>query len=73
MGWCIIVKADLLPQILNTTAIVLLVFGGIAYTVGALVYGLGKKYKLKFAHSIWHLFVLSGSLLHFFCILLFVM
>ena len=70
MGWCIIVKANLLPQLLGINGLVLLLTGGIAYTVGAVVYGLGKKYK--YAHSIFHLFILLGSILQFFCILLYV-
>lgn len=71
MGWCIIVKASLLPQILGTTGLILLVSGGIAYTVGAIFYGFGKK--CKYMHSIFHLFILLGSLLQFLCILLYVM
>lgn len=71
MGWCIIVKASLLPQLLTINGFILLVTGGIAYTVGAIVYGLGKKYK--YAHSIFHLFILLGSLLQFLCVLLYVM
>lgn len=71
MGWCIILKANLLPQLLGISGFVLLVTGGIAYTIGAIVYGLGKKYK--YAHSIFHLFILLGSLLQFLCILLYVM
>lgn len=71
MGWCIIVKASLLPQLLTVNGFVLLLAGGIAYTVGAVLYGFGKKYK--YAHSIFHLFILIGSFLHFLCILLYVM
>ena len=71
MGWCIIVKANLLPQLLGTSGFVLLLLGGIAYTVGAVLYALGKKHK--YIHSIFHLFILLGSLLQFFCILLYVM
>lgn len=71
MGWCIIVKASLLPQILGTTGLVLLVSGGIVYTVGAIFYGIGKR--CKYMHSIFHLFILFGSLLQFLCILLYVM
>ena len=36
------------------------------YTVGAALYGIGKK--RKYVHSLWHLFVLAGSIFHFFCI-----
>lgn len=71
MGWCIIIKANLLPQLLTNNGFILLVAGGIAYTVGAIIYGLGKKYK--YAHSIFHLFILLGSFLQFLCILLYVM
>ena len=71
MGWAIIFKANLLPVLLPLGALVLLVAGVIAYTVGAILYGLGKKHK--WMHSIFHLFILLGSLLQFFCILLHVM
>ncbi len=71
MGWCIVFKIGLLPQLLGTAGFVLLLLGGIAYTVGAVLYGIGKKHK--YMHSIFHLFILLGSLLQFFCILLFVM
>ena len=71
MGWCIIIKANLLPESLGMNGLVLLVSGGVAYTVGAVLYGLGKKHK--WMHSIFHLFILLGSLLQFFCILLYVM
>lgn len=71
MGWCIIVKANLLPELLTKNGFILLLAGGIAYTIGAVVYGLGKKYK--YAHSIFHLFILLGSFLQFLCILLYVM
>ena len=71
MGWCIIVKANLLPSLLGMKGLTLLVLGGVAYTIGAVIYGLAKKHK--FSHSIFHLFILLGSLLQFFCILLYVM
>lgn len=71
MGWCIIVKINVLPELLGMTGFILLVLGGIAYTIGAVIYGLGKKHK--YAHSIFHLFILLASLLQFLCILLYVM
>lgn len=71
MGWCIIVKAGLLPKALGINGLILLVAGGIAYTIGAILYGIGKK--RKYMHSIFHLFILLGSLLQFFCILFYVM
>ena len=71
MGWCIIFRINLLSDLLGTTGFVLLLLGGLAYTVGTILYGLGRKYK--YMHSIFHLFILLGSLLQFFTILLYVM
>ena len=70
MGWCIIVKINILPKILGVPGFALLLSGGIAYTIGAVIYGVGKKHK--YFHSIFHLFILLGSFLHFLCILLYV-
>lgn len=71
MGWCILIKGSLLPELLTINGFILLVAGGIAYTIGAIIYGVGKKHK--YFHSIFHLFILLGSFLHFLCILLYVM
>ena len=46
MGWCIIIKANLLPELLTMPGFILLLLGGIIYTIGAVLYGLGKKHKL---------------------------
>lgn len=70
MGWCIIFTAKLLPQLLGIPGLVLLVTGGIIYTIGAILYGIGRK--KKYIHSVFHLFILLGSILQFFCILLYV-
>lgn len=70
MGWCIIFKINLLPEALNASAIWLLVLGGLAYTIGVIFYIMQKK--VKYMHSIWHLWILAGSLLHFLCIILYV-
>ena len=71
MGWCIIFRVDLLIKSVDMAGIILLVAGGIAYTIGAILYGIGKKHK--YFHSIFHLFILLGSFLQFFCILLYIM
>lgn len=71
MGWCIIFKVNLLLELLGLSGFVLLVTGGVAYTIGAIIYGVGKKHR--YFHSIFHLFILLGSLLQFLCILLYVM
>ena len=71
MGWCIIFKISILPELITWTGFGLLLAGGIVYTVGAILYGLGKK--IKYMHSIFHLCILIASVLQFFCILLYVM
>ena len=71
MGWAVIFKASLLPKLLGTNGTILLVAGGIAYTVGAILYGVGRKYK--YMHSMFHLCILLGSILQFFCILFYVL
>jgi len=70
MGWIIIFKFDLLLKGLNTIGLILLIAGGVVYTIGAVLYGLGKKHK--YVHSIFHLAIVIGSLLQFFSILLYV-
>ena len=71
MGWCIVVRFDILLKTIPQAGIVLLVAGGIAYTIGTIFYGLGKK--KKYFHSIFHLFIFAGSLLQFLAILLYIM
>lgn len=71
MGWCIIFKVNLLLELLTQNGFYLLVAGGVVYTAGALLYGVGKKHK--YFHSIFHLFILLGTFLQFLCILLYVM
>lgn len=70
MGWCILLAIKPTVQALTAPALILLFLGGVAYTVGAVLYGLGKKHR--YMHSIFHLFVVLGSVLHFFCILFYV-
>lgn len=70
MGWCIIVRGDVLPQLLGTAGFALLLSGGLVYTLGAVLYGIGKK--KKYVHSIFHLCVFIGNVLHVLCVLLYV-
>ena len=70
MGWCIVFKINLLPSLLGMPGFILLLAGGIVYTIGALLYGLGKRYK--YIHSMFHICVFIGNLLHMLCVLLYV-
>ncbi|MBQ9298322.1 MAG: hemolysin III family protein [Clostridia bacterium] len=71
MGWLIIFRIDILFKTLAPGGLILLVLGGISYTLGAIFYGIGRKHK--YMHSVFHLFILVGSILQFFSILLYVM
>ncbi len=70
MGWCIVLAAKATYEAIAISGIILLLAGGIAYTIGAILYGIGKK--LRYMHSVFHLFVVAGSVLQFLCILLYV-
>lgn len=70
LGWMIIVALRVLLQTFDRTGTILLVAGGVAYTLGAIIYGIGAKHR--YFHSVFHFFVLAGSILHFFALYLFV-
>lgn len=70
MGWCIITRISIVINALGMGAFMLLLSGGVAYTVGAVFYVVGKK--RKWMHSIFHIFCVIGSVLHFLFILLYV-
>lgn len=63
MGWCVIPFWRQTLQVLTLPGFALLLAGGIAYTIGAILYGLGKKQK--WMHSVFHIFVVIGSVLQF--------
>lgn len=63
MGWLIVLALPPLVATLGTTSLVLLVAGGVAYSVGTIFYMLDKR--LPFGHALWHLFVLGASVCHF--------
>ena len=71
MGWLIIFSYNDIKSLLPSTGLNLLIGGGVIYTIGAILYGIGSK--RKYFHSIFHFFVLAGSVFHFFSILLYVM
>ena len=62
MGWAIIPMAPLLFEIMTPAGFWLLLAGGLSYTVGAVLFGLKKKWM----HSVFHIFVVAGSVLQFF-------
>ena len=70
MGWGIVFFLPKALEVLTQTGFLLLLSGGIAYTIGAVLFGLGKK--IKWMHSIFHIFVILGSLLQALAVILYV-
>ena len=69
MGWIGMIAFEPLSQHLQSGGISLLIGGGLAYTLGVPFY---LWRKLPFHHTLWHVFVLAGSVLHFLAVLLYV-
>lgn len=62
-GWCIVMALKPTLAAVPISGILWILFGGIAYTVGAVAYGLGKK--APYVHTVFHVFVLLGSVLQY--------
>jgi len=67
MGWMAVLAAGPLIEHIAPGGLLLLVAGGVAYTVGAVFFLLDNR--VRYAHAVWHLFVLAGSTCHFFAAL----
>ena len=63
MGWCVLFFLRPLVENIDGVSLALLVAGGVLYTVGAVIYGLGRT--VRYMHALWHLFCLAGSILHY--------
>ena len=70
MGWLVIIPFNALSQKVDSYGITLLALGGLLYTVGVVFYILDTR--VKHSHGIWHLFVIGGSVSHYFSISLYV-
>jgi hemolysin III len=66
MGWLVVVAIKPLWASMDAWGLAWIALGGLSYTVGVVFY---LWHRLPFAHSIWHLFVLGGSVCHFFAVL----
>jgi hemolysin III len=70
MGWLALVAVEPLWLALTPAGFAWLVAGGVFYTVGIIFYA--TDHKVRHGHGLWHLFVLAGSICHFFTVLLYV-
>ena len=69
-GWCVVLAMKLTLEALSVKGFLFLLGGGISYTIGAVTYGIGKKHK--YMHSVFHIFVVIGSILQFVSIFFFI-
>lgn len=67
MGWVIIIAIKPMLHTLPSASLVYLLIGGVLYTVGIIFYALKK---VKWFHSVWHLFTVAGSIFHYFSVLI---
>ncbi|MBQ8310597.1 MAG: hemolysin III family protein [Clostridia bacterium] len=70
MGWSILIAWKTAVEAIPFAGILFILLGGVAYTVGAVIYSIGKKHR--YMHSLFHLFVVAGSILQFFGIFFYV-
>ena len=69
MGWMILISFSSLYKAIQTPGLILLLTGGRIYTIGAILYVIG--HKVRYIHSVFHIFVLAGCILQSFSILLY--
>ena len=69
MGWLIILDFNTVLALIEFKGIFLLIVGGLLYSIGTIFYSLKK---LKYSHAIWHVFVMGGSVSHYFLVLFYV-
>lgn len=66
LGWGVIVLYQPLVDAVTFTGVMYLIVGGLLYTAGAIIYAIGEK--IRYMHSVFHLFVIAGSIFQFFSI-----
>jgi len=67
MGWLVVIAIKPIVQATPPAGLIWLASGGLAYTLGVIFYRLDR---LRYAHFVWHLFVLAGTVCHFFAVLM---
>ncbi|MBE6835524.1 MAG: hypothetical protein E7515_04655 [Ruminococcaceae bacterium] len=70
VGWSTLLTMKYLYEFFPRTGLILLIAGGVVYTLGAILYGIGKK--KKYFHFVFHIFIVAASVLHFLSIYMYV-
>ncbi|MGK2951893.1 MAG: PAQR family membrane homeostasis protein TrhA [Thiobacillus sp.] len=66
MGWLIVIAVQPLSDRVDTSGLLWLISGGLAYTVGVVFFAFDSR--LRYGHFIWHLFVMAGTTCHYFAV-----
>lgn len=72
-GWCIVLTGKAAINAIGINGFLWLLAGGISYTIGAVLYSIAGKKTVRYMHSVFHIFVVIGSLLQFIAILFYVL
>ena len=73
MGWCVLFCIKDAIAAVGAKGMWLIFIGGVLYTIGAVIYMIGKKKNRAYVHSVFHVFVLFACVLHFFAIFFYVL
>ena len=69
LGWIVIIAIKPMLDLVPTGGLILLLLGGLSYSFGVIFY---VRKQMTYHHAIWHLFVLAGSMFHYFAVLFYV-
>lgn len=72
IGWCAILTLKTIIEAITFTGFMFILLGGVSYSIGAILYSTGHKKGLKYMHSVFHIFVVFGTVLHFFGIFFYI-
>jgi hemolysin III len=70
-GWAAIIAIPKLLISMGTSGVVFLILGGLMYTIGSVLYGIG--HKVRYTHCVFHIFCLLGTFFHFWCIYMYLL
>ena len=65
MGWCVLISMREAIQSMTLAGFMWIIAGGVAYTIGAVLYMIGKKKQIRYMHTVFHVFVVIAAVLQF--------
>ena len=73
LGWCIVFGGKAAISAIPFNGMMYILAGGISYTIGAAFYGVAAKKKIRYVHSVFHIFVVIGSILQYIAIIAYIL